>query len=47
VAEGAKLATVHAASEESASKIEPAIRGAFVISSREVQPPPVVMEVIS
>jgi pyrimidine-nucleoside phosphorylase len=47
VAEGAKLATIHAASEESASKIEPAIRGAFVISTGEVQPPPVVMEVIS
>ncbi len=47
VAEGAKLATIHAASDGSARNIEPAIRGAFVISSREVQPPPVVMEVIS
>ncbi|MEP6774204.1 MAG: thymidine phosphorylase [Chloroflexota bacterium] len=47
VAQGAKLATIHAASEESAGSTEPAIRAAFVISSGKVQPPPVVMEVIS
>ena len=47
VADGAKLATIHAASEESARNIEPAIRSAFAISSSEVQPPQVVMEVIS
>jgi pyrimidine-nucleoside phosphorylase len=47
VEQGAKLATMHAATEESASSIEPAVRAAFLISSRAVQPPPVVMEVIS
>lgn len=47
VAEGAKLVTIHAATQESARNIEPAIRSAFVISSREVQPPPAVLEVIS
>jgi pyrimidine-nucleoside phosphorylase len=47
VARGARLATILAASEESAGSIEPAIRAAFKISSRAVQPPPVVMEVIS
>ena len=47
VAAGAKLATIHAAGEYSASNIEPVIRRAFAISAREVEPPPVVMEVIS
>jgi pyrimidine-nucleoside phosphorylase len=47
VATGAKLATIHAASDESASNIEPAIRAALVISPRKVQPPTVVREVIS
>jgi pyrimidine-nucleoside phosphorylase len=47
VAQGAKLATIHAASEESADGIEPAVRAAFTISSHEVRPPSVVMEVIS
>lgn len=47
VAEGAKLVTIHAANEHAAHDIEPAIRGAFVISASEVQPPQVVLEVIS
>lgn len=47
VVPGSKLATIHAASEESASQVEPAILGAFTISATLVVSPPVIMDIIS
>ena len=46
VTAGSKLATIHTASEGSASQIEPAILGAFEISVTPVVPSPVIMDVI-
>jgi pyrimidine-nucleoside phosphorylase len=47
VTAGSKLATIHAASEGSASQVEPAILGAFEISTTPVVSPPVIMDIIS
>lgn len=46
VTAGSKLATIHTASEGSASQVEPAILGAFEISATPVVPSPVIMDVI-
>ena len=46
IAPGVPLATIHAASDDSARSIEPAVRSAFSISAKPVTAPPVIIDTI-